>query len=126
WRILLLEAVFVLLIDDDQTQLACRREHRAAGADHDLGLSRKDPPPMPAALGRLQMAVQYRHVLAAAAKTLDGLRRQADLGHQNERFLALANDLLNSAKIKLGLAAAGNAEEQERLEAAFAQSQLQD
>jgi hypothetical protein len=44
------------------------------------------------------------------------LRRQADLGHQDDRFLALAYDLFDGAQVNLRLAAAGDAVQQEGME----------
>ena len=67
-RQFLLEGGFMFLIDDDQAQLARRREHGTAGPDDDLNLPRRDLPPVAAALGRLQMAVQHGHLSPAAAE----------------------------------------------------------
>ncbi len=60
-RRFLLEAAFVLLVDDDQAQLAGRRENGAAGPDDDLHLAGRDAPPMATALGVAQVAVQHSH-----------------------------------------------------------------
>ena len=94
-------------------ELARRREDGTAGADDDLHLARGDAPPMAAALGVAQMAVQHRHLAAAAAKALDRLRRQADFRHQHQRLLALPHHFLDGAQINLRLAAAGDAVQQE-------------
>ena len=98
-----------------------RGEDGAAGADDDLHLPGGDAPPVAAALGVAEMAVQDRDVAAAAAEALDRLRRQADLRHQHQRFLALPDHFLDGPQIDLGLAAAGDAVQQERLKAALAQ-----
>src|SRR5262249_60017608 len=62
---------------------------------------------------------------AAAAETLDRLRRQADLRHQDQRLLALPEHLLDGAQVHLGLAAAGHAVKQERAEPTLPQGGLQ-
>src|SRR5437899_5466260 len=98
-RRFLLECPFVLLVDDDQTEPARRREDRAPSPDHDLHLSSRDTPPMAAALGIPQVTVQHRHVAAAAPETLNSLGGQADLRNEDNRFLALAYSLLDGAQI---------------------------
>jgi hypothetical protein len=45
------------------------------------------------------------------------LRRQVDLGHQHQRLPALRQHVGDQAQVDLGLAAAGDAEQQEGLEA---------
>jgi hypothetical protein len=45
------------------------------------------------------------------------LRREADLGHQEERLAALAQDFGDEVQVDLGLAAAGHAVKQDRAEA---------
>ena len=88
----------MLFINDDQPKALGRGEHGAAGADDDLGVSGRDAPPVSAVLGVAQMAVQHGHLAAAAAKTLDRLRRQADFRHHHQRFLALPHHLLDGAR----------------------------
>ncbi len=80
-RRLLLEAVLVLLVDNDQAEVPRRREHRAARPDDDLNLAPRNPPPMIASLGVMQVAVQHRDVAAAPLERANRLRRQADLRH---------------------------------------------
>jgi hypothetical protein len=115
----------VLLVDDDQAEVARRGEHGAAGADDDVNVPGADPPPVAAALGVAQVAVQDGYLPAAPAERLDRLRGQADLGDQDQRLLALPDDLLDGAQVELGLAAAGHAIEEERAETALAQGRLQ-
>ena len=95
-----------------------RGEDGAASADDHLHLPVGDAPPVLAALGGVQMAVQHRDVAAAAAKRLDGLRRQADFGNEDQRFLALAHDFLDGAEVEFGLAAAGDAVQEKWLKSA--------
>ena len=87
----------MLLVDDDQAELAGRGENGAAGADHDLHLTGRHAPPVAAALGVAEVTVQHGQLAAAAAEMRDGLRRQADLRHQHQRLLVLAHHLLNGA-----------------------------
>src|SRR5262249_25143015 len=107
------------LIDDDETELAGRGEDGTAGADNHLNVPRDDPPPVTAALGISQVAVQHGDVAATTVETCDGLRRQRDFGNEDYRFLPLLHRLLDGAQINLGLAAAGDAMEEKRFEAAF-------
>ena len=83
-RRVLLEARLVLLVDDDQAEVRGRGRTRRCGADDDLHLAVEDAPPVPAALGVAEVAVQHGHVAEAAAEAGDGLRRQADLGHEDD------------------------------------------
>ena len=52
------------------------------------------------------------------AEPADRLRRQADLGYQHDRLPAPRHDFLDRRQVHLGLAAAGDAVDQERGEAA--------
>ncbi len=51
-------------------------------------------------------------------KTLDGLRRQGDLGHQDDGLATLGQGFLHGAQVDLGLARAGDAVEQDAAAAA--------
>src|SRR5262249_40998455 len=99
----------VLLVDDNESQPPRGSEDGAAGADHHLYPAVGDAPPVPAALDLAQMAVQHGHRTAPPLKALNRLRRQADLGHQNDGFLALPYDFLDGAQIDFCLAAASDA-----------------
>ena len=90
----------MFLVDDDQAELARRGEDGTAGADDDLHLPGGDPPPVAAAVGVAEVAVQTATCAAPAAEPLDRLRRQADLGHQDDRLLALADDLLDGPEVE--------------------------
>ena len=61
-RRVLLERVFVFLVENDQAQMRRRRKHRAARTDHHLHFAARDPLPMPMPLGIAQVAVQHRDV----------------------------------------------------------------
>ncbi len=68
-RRFLLEGRFVFLVDDDQAEVARRREHRAACADDDLHAPGGDLPPVARPVGVLQMAMQHRDFAARALET---------------------------------------------------------
>jgi hypothetical protein len=57
-----------------------------------------------------------RHV-ESLAESLDELRREADLWHEDQRALAAGERTLDYLKIDLGLAAAGDSVEDECAEA---------
>ncbi len=107
--IILLERRFVLFVQDDQTQAGHRGEYRAARTDDHRNFVAGDALPMPAPLGIRHVAVQHRHLAEASAKALLGLRRQADLGHEHDRLPAIGDHFLDGADVNLGLAAAGDA-----------------
>ena len=108
-RAFLFEAVLVFLVDDDESQLAGRREDGAAGPHHHLNLPVGDASPLATPLNVGQVAVQHGHCAEAAAKSFDGLRSKADFRNQHERFFSLANHFLDGLEIDLGFAAAGHA-----------------
>ncbi len=70
---------------------------------------------MPMPLGVGQMAVQHRHRAEAGFESLPSLWREADLGDEHDRLPAVAHDALNGLYVDLGLAAAGDTVEQNRL-----------
>src|SRR6516164_6526280 len=116
-RRLLLVRALMLLIDHDQAELARRSKYGTASAHDHVSMPGGDAPPMAAALGIAQVAVQHRHLAAAAIKALDGLRRQADFGHKHKRFLALPHYFLDRPQVDFGLSAARDAMQQERVKA---------
>jgi hypothetical protein len=117
--VLLLVAAVVLLVDHDQPGLGQRHEHRRARADDHPGLAAPGGGPDPGALAVGQTRVQRVHRHAeAAAEALQGLRGQADLGHQHQRLLPRRQAIGDGVQVDLGLAAAGDAVEQRGREAA--------
>ncbi len=111
----LLVRVVVLLVDDDQAELAERREQGGARADRHRRLPGPDPPPLREALGPGEAGVQDRDVVAEArAEAADELRREPDLGDEHQHLAPLADRVLRRAEVDLGLAGAGDAVEQER------------
>ena len=89
-----------------------RRKNGAPRADYDLDFSSCNLPPVPAALRGRQMAVQYRHVVEPLAEPLLCLRRQADFGNQHDCLPAELDDSLNRLDVDFGLAASGDAMQQ--------------
>ena len=104
----------MLLVENDEAEPAGRGEDRAASADDDLRLPRRDAPPVAGTLAVSQVRVQHGDAVGAALEAFDRLRRQADLGDQHDRLLALANALLDRPQVNLSLAATGHAFEQKR------------
>jgi len=70
------------------------------------------------ALGVGLVAVQHGHAIEPRPEPRERLRRQADLGHQDDRLAAETDDFPRGLKIDLGLAAAGHAVDENRLVAA--------
>ena len=95
-----------------------RREHRRARAEHDARLARHALAPGGEAFGVGERGMQHRHRNGETlAETPDELRREPDLRHQHQRALAAAQRSLDRVQIDLGLAAAGDAVQQEGREA---------
>jgi hypothetical protein len=115
----LLERGVVFLVDDDDAELRHRREHRGACAQNHTRLARQALPPRGQTFVVRETGVQdadgYGEPLAEAP---DELWRQPDLGHEHQRAAARAQRVLDAVQVDLGLAAAGDAVEQERREAA--------
>ena len=115
--LLLLERGVVFLVDDHDAEIRDRREHRRARAEHDARLARQALAPGRQPLGVGQRGVQQRQRHGEAlAEARHQLRRETDLRHQHQRALSAPQRVLDRVQIDLGLAAAGDAVEQERRE----------
>lgn len=80
----LLVAGLVLLVDNDETQVAERAKERRAGADDHAGRTTGDHIPLVQALAGRKARMEHGDRLAKArAETADGLGRQRDLGHEH-------------------------------------------
>ena len=80
----LLITSLVLLVDDDEAQVAERAKERRAGADHHAGRTAGDHIPLVETLASRKTRMENGHRLAKArAEAADGLGRQRDLGHQH-------------------------------------------
>jgi hypothetical protein len=116
--VLLLQRQVVLLVDDDQAEVGQRREDRRAGAQHQPRATARGLLPGEFALALAERRVQHGHgCVDATGKALAQLRRQADLRHQHQHLLSKAQRVVDQAQVDLGLAAAGDAVEQEAAEA---------
>jgi hypothetical protein len=114
----LLVAAVVLLVDDDQAGVRQRREHRRARADDHPRLATPGGGPDPCALAVGEARMQRMHGHAeAGAEARQHLRRQADLRHQHQRLAATRQAVGDRLEVDLGLAAAGDAIQQQRREA---------
>jgi hypothetical protein len=113
--LVLLEGCIVLLVDDDQPEVRNRGEHGRARAEHDAGVAAEGiaPGEEPLVIGQGRMQHRHRR-LEARAKTLEKLRRQSDLRHEQQRAPAGAQHLLDEPQVDLGLAAAGDPVQHER------------
>ena len=110
---LLLVGGVVLLVDDDQAEVADRGEDRRARADADLRLAAAQPLPLVEALAVGEGAVEDGEAVAeAGAEAGDGLRGEADLGDEDDRAAPAGERRLDRRQVDLGLARAGDAVEE--------------
>ena len=104
----LFERGLVFLVQHDQTQVRSRGKDGTSGADDHLHLAGGNPLPVPMSLGIAQMAMQHGDRVESTAKTLAGLRRQADFRHEHDRLTSKAHHLLNRLNVNFCLAATSN------------------
>ncbi len=103
----------MLLIHYDEGELGERRENGGAGADDDASGAAVCRAPGIAALVVRETRVHNGHTGAeAAAESIEQLRRQGDLGHQNQSLAAGRYGGSDDPQVNLGLAAAGHAVQQ--------------
>ena len=109
----------MLLVHHHQREPRQGGERREARAEHDAGLAARRREPGRRARHVLQGAVQQRNVGfgKGVAETRFELRREADLRHQHQHLAAFLEHPCDQAQVDLGLAAARDAVEEERLEA---------
>src|ERR1051326_5922721 len=118
-RLVLLVRAVAFLVDDDDAEPLERDEERRARADGDVDLAAPRAPPLTAALARGEAAGQDGDAVAEALlepRREDG--RERDLRDEEQRLPAVSHDFPHDLDIDLGLAAAGHAFEEERLERA--------
>ncbi len=112
-RVLLVGRV-VLLVDADEPEPLDRREDRRARADDDAGLPGRDPLALVAALRLRQARMEHRHAVSEpSAEARRGLRRQRDLGDEDDRAEPARERLLAGAEVDLRLAAPGRPVEEQ-------------
>ncbi len=113
----------MLLVDDHKAQAHDRREHRAAGAQHDVGLPLAHPAVLGRPLGGGQRRVPDGHAVAQArAQAPQELRRQGDLGDQHEAAHAAGARRGDGPQVHLRLARARHAVEQQAAPAGVQQA----
>ncbi|SKN91302.1 Uncharacterised protein [Mycobacteroides abscessus subsp. massiliense] len=118
--VVLFERSVVFLIDHNQPDIRQRREHRQPRANHQLRLPQHGAQIILRAPACRHLAVQHssRHVGKTVFHPLQKLRREVDFGQQKQHLPPLRQYFRHRIKIHLGLAAAGDAVQQKRLEAA--------
>jgi hypothetical protein len=110
----LLVGGIVLLVDDHESQVSERGEHRRARAHHDVERPLPRPLPGRAAIPDRQRGVQHADPFPeAGTKRGDHLVRERDLGNEDERLLAEPFARLGALEVHLGLAAPGHAVQEE-------------
>ena len=110
WTGALFVAGLVLLVDDDEAQVAERAEERRAGAhDHARGTAGDHVPLVQTLAGRKTRMEHSDRLAKARAEAADGLSRQRDLGHKHASRAAGRQHALNRRKVDLGFAGTGDA-----------------
>jgi hypothetical protein len=112
--VLLAERIVVLLVDDDQAEPRQRNEHAEARREHEVGVARGGGVPVRASLTRGKPAVQRDAPRGAQGfrDALRELRRQVDLGNEDQHLRAARDASLRGREIDVGLPAAGHAVQQ--------------
>ena len=112
----------MLLVDDDEPELAHGREERAARADGDVDLPRVQARPHRVPLARREARVEHGDVVAeAGAEARDELRRERDLRDEHDHARARLPRDRDRAQVHLRLARAGHAVKEERRRARVAE-----
>ena len=111
--VLLFVGLVVLLIDDNEAEIGIRQKQRRARADHDRDFAVGDGLPGARALARRKFGMPFRRPHAEArSETVEELRGERDLRHENKSLPAGANRVGNGFEINFGLAGPGDAIEQ--------------
>lgn len=104
----------MLLVDDDQAEVADRGEDGRAGADADRRLAAAQAPPLVVALAGREGRVEDGEAVAEPGPEAgNGLGSEADLGDEDDRALAPLQGRLDGGQVDLGLARAGDAVQQQ-------------
>jgi hypothetical protein len=99
-RLLLLVTLVVLLIHQDQTQIGRGGKDGRAGADDDGRVSAANAPPLVAALLRRERGMEQRDFLAEGlVEQAYRLRREADLGNQQDGRETAVERALHGGKV---------------------------
>jgi len=113
--ILLLVRAVVLLVDHDEREPRQRREDREPRAEHEVGLPPRGRFPVPSPRAGRQPAVQRdgAHARQGGPHACLEMRREIDLGHEDQHLAAGRDRARGGVEVDLGLAAAGHALQQE-------------
>src|SRR6185503_7414406 len=116
-RVLLLVGAILFLVDRDQAEIAKRHEDRGARSHDEIERTIRRALPYLRALARAERRMVEGHALdPALAERIERLRRERDLGHEDERLAVLPDRGESGVHVDRGLAAPGHAVEQEGTE----------
>jgi hypothetical protein len=103
----------MFLVQNDETGTVQRREKRATWSDDDVRVPAVDPFPFIELLSSGEAAVQERHApWKARDEPLHRLSGKGNLRHKTYRLAPRGECMTGGAQIDLGLAAAGNTEDE--------------
>ncbi len=112
-HLFLLVGAVLLFVHHDQGEVAHRREHRRARPHDHARIAVADAVPLLGPLGIGERGVQDRDLVSENLMQVGGgLRRQADLRHQQDRRPAGGEHVLHGRQVHRRLARAGDAEQQ--------------
>ncbi|MNV28193.1 hypothetical protein D3C71_1193770 [compost metagenome] len=113
---LLFIGAVVLFVDDDQAGVLHRCEQGRAGADNDVGLTVPRGQPGLEAFAVIDRRMDQRDTgIETLFEARQGLRAEVDFRDQHQRLLAGLEGFADQLQIDFGLAAAGDAGQQERV-----------
>ena len=113
--VVLLVGPLVGLVDDDQAEVGLRREDRRARADHDVERPGRGLLPLVVGLAEREAGVEHADAAGEAlGEAAHGLGGERNLGHQHEPAPAEPRGVRERVEVDLGLAAAGDAVQQQR------------
>ena len=105
----------MLLVDDDQADVGQRGEDRQPRADDDVHVAGPDPPPFVGPLALAEPGMEQRDPrVEVGPQPIDQRQRQRDLRDEDQRRTAGFERRRDGLDVDRGLAAAGDAVEQER------------
>ena len=121
--VLLLVGCLVLLIDDDQAEIAIRQKQGRAGARHHLDVAGCDAGINPLALAAGDAGMPGRRLGAEAGlEPVQELRREGNFRHQDQRLPSLPQCFCDRLEINLGLPRSGHPFQQEDCSGIFTDS----
>ncbi len=113
-RGVLLESRLVLFVNDDQPQVRQGSKHRTAGSHHHLHVATPQCAAIPHAVPRRSDDCAAPPPPQTDHEIADGLRRQADLRHQNNRLTPKSNHILDRLNVNFRLAGPRDSANQQR------------